>query len=317
MRIFAIIALMLMLFVPVKATAQFNPLLRPQEEPKQTESPNEKTKAESPAPEAPAQQETQPAQVEDTLEEPEPVVEPPVAEPFIEDEMQPEEKELTGPKRINIDTVVYVDYQFFDSPNAFKVKYHISMRGTANLSTSIIKGSAEIATEVTGYLAKWPGGQCILDVSIAKTPYEINYKQDGNEANINIQFKKDIPETWASTCTFIGGVTKPFKTQGPPEKWISDALEKTSPPISSIVAPLEAGEPSSTTFEISEYTVVENNVGSAKVKGTGVINIQPASAGKGEKKPAASLPGPVPQANLPITPKTPPSTPYAKRMPRQ
>lgn len=236
-----------------------------------------------PAPPA-APPEEVPEEAEEPLEEEEPEEEP-FVEDFIE-ETAPELREARGPKKITIDMVVYVDYQFFDSTDAFKVNYHINMGGTANLSTALIKGSAEVATEVTGYLAKWPQGQCMLDVSIAKVPYEISYHQSGeSEADINVQFKKDIAEKWESTCTFIGGVTRPFKSQGAPEKWIGDALGKTSPPISSIVAPVETGESTSTTFEISEYTVVEENLGSAKVKGTGIVTIQPATTG--EKGPAS------------------------------
>lgn len=186
------------------------------------------------------------------------------------------------PKQLKIDMVVSVDYQFFGSANAFKIKYHINMGGDLNLVASLIKGDAEVATEVTGYLAKWPQGQCVLKVSIAKVPYEITYKDTGTEADISISFKRDIMENWTSTCTFSGGA-KPFITEGPPEKWIGTALEKASPPISSLVTPLEKNEPSSTTFNISEYTVTDENVGSAKVSGKGIVTIQPQGPKKATK----------------------------------
>lgn len=187
----------------------------------------------------------------------------------------PAEDSVVGPKKITIDTVVYLSYQFFGSSDAFKVKYHINMGGRANLAATVIKGSAEVATEVTGYLAKWPQGQCMLDVSIAKVPYEINYEQGADEADINVKFKGDFNEKWQSTCTFIGGVTKPFKTEGPVEKWIGEALEKAAPPLTSIVAPLEAGEASTITFTIPEYTVLEEGLGSAEIKGTGIVTVEP------------------------------------------
>lgn len=240
---------------------------------------DQETEEGAPAPGVPAKPaEATPEEQEEDLgpEEAPPRPFTPMVEDVIDD-MIPEEKPATaGPKKITIDMVIYVDYQFADSPDAFKVKYHLNMSGAANLAAAVIKGDAEIATEVTGFLAKWPEGQCILNVAIAKVPYEIKYTQKGEEeADLSIDFKKDINENWESSCTFIGAGAKPFKTEGPPEKWIGDALKKASPPINSIEATLEAGESSTTTFEISEYTVIEEDLGSAKVKGKGIITIEP------------------------------------------
>lgn len=209
-------------------------------------------------------------------------------EAIFEDELVkgllPGDKEILGPKKLMIDAIVYVDYQFFSSSDAFKVKYHLDMGGNANVSTALIKGNAEIATEVTGYLAKWPQGQCLLDVNIAKVPYEIAYHQKSeDEVAIKIEFKKGIQEKWESTCTYIDGVTKPFITQGPPEEWVGLALAKTSPPLSSLEAPLEKGGTTSITFDIPEYTVPDGSLGSAKIKGTGVVTIQPLESGQKEE----------------------------------
>jgi hypothetical protein len=216
---------------------------------------------------------------------------PPIADDFIDDVIPEKKPVVAGPKKVTIDTVVYVDYQFFDSPDAFKVKYHINMGGNANLAAAVIRGSAEIATEVSGFLAKWPQGQCMLSVSIAKVPYEIKYNQTGtDEVDLSINFKRDITERWESNCTFMGIRAKPFKTEGTAEKWIAEALKKSIPPISSIVAPIEAGESTSTTFDISEYTIIEEDLGSAKVKGTGIITIAPATK-PGSKGPAGPTSG--------------------------
>lgn len=212
---------------------------------------------------------------EDVIDDEEPAELIELPEEIVEIEPIQEDEDTNGPKKVTIDTIVYVDYQFYDSSDAFKIKYHINMGGRANLSTAIIRGRAEVATEVTGYLAKSALGQCILDVNIAKVPYEISYRQDRDEADINVKFRKEIFETWESTCTFIGGITKPFKTQGPPERWIEPALEKAIPPITSIIAPLKPGESTTTKFDIPEYTVIEEGLGNAVIKGTGVVTIQP------------------------------------------
>jgi len=255
-------------------------------------------------------------------EEDEFVEEPEVIVDDVLDDIIPEDQPIIGPKKIKIDMVVYVDYQFFESSDAFKVKYHINMGGNANLSTALIKGTAQIATEVTGYLAKWPQGQCILNVAIASVPYEITYQQVADdEADLNITFKKDIMESWTSTCTFVGAsATQPFKTQGPPEQWIAGALEKATPPISSIVAPVGEGETTSTKFDIPEYTVIEENLGTATVKGTGIVSIEPKKGSKPKAEPSSSLrrghplPSRTPrQPALPMPPQSKPGHDLARR----
>lgn len=293
MKAALVIALILFL-MPLGSYGQWNPSLRdqlnqeqgsdekvseeaPQAEPADTTD----VQADEPVPEEagdtlnePAEQEPEAVDEEDAYDEEVDEQPPrPVAGGPIDEE---EERDVEGPKKITIDTVIYVDYQFFGSPDAFKIKYHINMGGQANLTTSVIKGNSEIATEVTGFLAKWATGQCLLDVKVEKIPYEITYnKSADNEADINVEFKKDIDEIWESKCTFLGSSGKPLVSQGPPERWISSAIEKAIPPLSSIVAPVDAAGTTSTTFDIIEYEVVEESLGSAKVKGTGLVTIEP------------------------------------------
>lgn len=286
MKKIVVLISLLILIVPSSLIAQWNPLAGEGEDEQpvlEEAAPQEKTED---IPDKTLKEvEAKDIDIEDVLPEEQ------LPDEEIPDEASPitsvdKDAETEGPMKITIDAIIYVDYQFFTTPDAFKIKYHINMGGTANLATSFIGGDAEIATEVTGYLAKWTTGQCILDVKIAKIPYEINYNKIGGKADINITFKKDIDEIWESKCTFLGGTGKPLISQGPPERWIGTALERTSPPLTSLVAPVDYNTTTSTTFEIAEYDIVEENLGSAKVKGAGLITIEPA------KKPRAFLRGP-------------------------
>jgi len=178
------------------------------------------------------------------------------------------------PVKLSMDAVVYVDYQFFNSNDAFKIKYHLKMSGIANLAPSVVNGDAEIATEVNGLLAKWNTGQCILDVKVAKVPFEMKYNRSGEDISINTSLKGEINEIWESKCTFFGK-KRPLISQGPPEKWLNEALGKTMPPLSSLTISAEKGTVANITFEIPEYDVIEEGLGGAKVKGSGVLTIEP------------------------------------------
>lgn len=189
-----------------------------------------------------------------------------------------EKPKPVGPVDIKCDGVVVFDYSFLNSTDSYKIKYHFSLGGKANPPIGIIRGTAEISTEVTGFLAKWPGGECKPEVAIGKIPYELSLKWAEDEADIKIDFKKDIAELLKSTCNFKSPGSKPFITEGPPEKWLSDALGHASPPISSIAGAVEAGSSSSIQADIPQYTVIEENLGKANISGKIIITLQPAGA---------------------------------------
>lgn len=184
--------------------------------------------------------------------------------------------------KLTIDAVVVVGYTFFNSDDAFQLKYHINMGGDIKQNMAVLKGNAKVATDISGYLAKWPTGECLLKVSIADVPYEIRFKKTSDaEADIDVEFKRQITEDWESLCTFIDAPEAKFNTRGMPEKWIGSALAKTDPPLDKLTAKLDPEEEESTLkFSIAKYTIAEENLGFAEVEGTGVVTIKPQVAEK-------------------------------------
>lgn len=194
-----------------------------------------------------------------------------------------------GPRRLTIDAVVTVDYLFFHSPDRFKVKYHLNLGGDVPQDVTVLKGQAKVATDVSGYLAKWEEGECVLKVTIAEVPYEIAFKKNAeNEADVEVKFPQPIMEDWESLCTFLDDPNAKLNTRGTPEKWIAVALEKASPPLSRLAAPLSADEATTVRFTIAKHTVQDENIGSAELEGNGVITIQP---GKTPEEKAAETAG--------------------------
>lgn len=231
---------------------------------------------------------TKPETEIDDIEEPEEEVIVDEEEPneeIVDIEPEEEEKITAGPKEITADFMLIYDFTPTDKDQggSYKVKYTIQMGGKADMSTAIVRGKAKITAEVTGFLAQGQDAECALKISIPEAPYQIRFKQtEADEADIDIYLNKDkeIAETWQSTCTFKGGgAGTPFMTEGPTEKILSEALKKTSPPIKSIVAPIEANESTSTSIEISRYDV-DDILGKATIKGTGIITIKPVTKAK-------------------------------------
>lgn len=270
----------------VARIAQFNPLLKIEEPKPEGEEAEEETPVEEveelTTEETPAEGEEPLPEDEELIEEELPEEKPPLVEDVVEEEIEPEplppeeRPAQATPKKVTIDAVLFSDFTpSVDSLSPYKVKYHINMSGRANIGAAVIRGNAEIATDVTGFLAKWPGGQCLLTVSIAKVPYEIRYSQtDPDEANISIDFKKEITENWESNCTFLDG-GKPLKTMGDTEKFFNRSLRAASPPINSIIAPIEPGETTTTRVVFSEEEILEEYLGTYKISGTGVVTIEP------------------------------------------
>ena len=183
-------------------------------------------------------------------------------------------------RQVVIDSLVNLNYTFTGSPDTFVLKYHIHLEGKVAASTAVVKGNATIATEVTGYLAKWPTGSCKLAVTIPDSPFEMVFRKAAEDkAGIELKFTNPISETWESQCSFDDAPGAKFNTKGDPEKWLAKALEKASPPLSRLTAPLTTGESSSMKFIIGKQTIKDPPIGSADIEGTGVITINPGAGG--------------------------------------
>ena len=177
-------------------------------------------------------------------------------------------------RKIVMDAGITLNYVFNDDPEAFTVKYRFHIEGAANADTAMIKGEADVTSEVEGALAKWPGGECKLVVTVPKVPFEMSFKKvaDSTDASLSLRWKGNILETWKSSCTFTEPA-KPFETTGAPEKWLNQALAKARPPLRSLKLKIEPGQSSSTSFTIKKQTIQDPPIGSAEIEGTGLITI--------------------------------------------
>ena len=188
-------------------------------------------------------------------------------------------EEAAGDARnIIIDGLVSLNYVFNDAPESFIINYHFRIEGETRARTAVIRGEAAIDVKVEGVLAKWPGGECTLGITIPKAPFQVTFrrKEDSDDANINLRFTKPIMEEWESTCTFGESGAKPFVTKGMPEKWLQRALAKTSPPMRSLVAKLDDNEKTTNNFLVNKHQINDPPLGTIEVEGKGIITIIPA-----------------------------------------
>jgi hypothetical protein len=198
-----------------------------------------------------------------------------------EDVGEKEGRDKQFPLKLSMEAAITLNYKFLEYDDSFTINYNISLQGMIKQRIFVLRGNAKIATDVNGYLAKWATGECIPKVSIKDVPFEVSFiKKEESEATLKIKFKKAILEDWESLCTFFDAPGVTFNTKGEPEKWISSALEKTSPKLSQVVVAIDPDYPEETVtvpFTINSHTVMDEGMGQADIEGTGVITLEPLS----------------------------------------
>ncbi|MFH1874809.1 MAG: hypothetical protein ABH859_06470 [Pseudomonadota bacterium] len=177
-------------------------------------------------------------------------------------------------RNIVIDAIVRLNYVFDNSPDSFVIKYAIHFEGKTAAKVAVVKGNASISTEVEGFLAKWPTGQCKLSVTIPDTAFGLTFSRTSDEqATLNLRFTNPIIETWESECSFKDAPEAKFNTKGDPEKWLAKALQNTSPPLAQLTVPLARDESSTMKFVINKQMLKDPPLGTAEIEGTGVVTI--------------------------------------------
>jgi len=190
-------------------------------------------------------------------------------------EKDEDEEELEDRRQIKIAGVIVMNYIFENSPNSFTIKYRFELKGESAADTAVIRGDVDLAAEVDGPLWKFPTGECTLDISIPKVPFELSFRKTGDEkGNLRLVFKKPIQETWASNCSFNDAPGANFNTRGPPEKWMTRAFQKARPPLRSIVVEL-SDEETTTPLVINKQIIGDPPLGSMEIEGTASITITP------------------------------------------
>jgi hypothetical protein len=196
-------------------------------------------------------------------------------EPSVEGEPAGGDEEEVISYKLDCDIAATLSYSFTGSQDRFTVKYHMNLTGNLmNKDLSVLKGEASIITNVDGYLAKWPTGQCALGVSISKVPFDLVMKKPSdNEGTINIQLKGNILEDWKSTCSFTDAPGAEFVTTGTPEKWLEQIIKNIDPPLNQIPINL-SNTNSSVTFSSAKSTISDPPLGEARVDAIGTLTLE-------------------------------------------
>jgi hypothetical protein len=168
-----------------------------------------------------------------------------------------------------------MNYMYDNSPDAFTIKYRWELKGEVNADNAVIKGDIDMSADVDGYLSKWATGECKLEITIPKVPFELSFKKTGEEkGDLRLILKKPITEDWQSRCTFKDAPGAKFDTSGPPERWLARAIEKARPPLRSIVIDLK-NEETTTPMVIGKETIPDPPLGSMEIEGQAYVTITP------------------------------------------
>ena len=186
--------------------------------------------------------------------------------------------DLEEPFKITLDGTVTLNYVFAESPDSFIVTYKIHLDGEARNKVDVIKGKGQVTTDVKGFLAKWPTGECALKISIGEFPYEMIFsKVEEEKIRLDIKIIEPILENWESNCKFADSPGSKFNTKGSPEKWVDGSLKRTSPLLQDLQLPIDPNHRDTTTleFKIEQYLLPDPPLGSVELSGKGTVTVSP------------------------------------------
>jgi hypothetical protein len=204
--------------------------------------------------------------------------EPSEKEPLVEDLVNRalEKGDMDGgPLQVTIDAAVSLNYVFADSPDSFVVTYKLKIDEAVANKIDVRKGRLIPTTDIKGFLAKWPMGECSLKISIPSVPYEIiANRTKESELRIDLKINDTLLETWESNCTFKDAPGAKFNTRGSPERWLDNALKKTTPSLRQLIVTLNPGETTAASFKIERHDLPDPPIGSVEIEGRGTVNVQ-------------------------------------------
>ena len=182
----------------------------------------------------------------------------------------------SGPIKLSLEGMVNLNYVFAESPDNFIVKYNFKVEETIRNQVDVKKGNMEITIQTEGFLKKWTKGECLLQVSTGKIPYELIFNRTSDEeARIDFKLKESILEKWESNCSFSDSTGKKVSTTGDPEKWLDPAIQKCSPSLRRLKIPLNSREATQTTCEIKQHQLPDIPIGSVEIEGKTVVKLEP------------------------------------------
>lgn len=180
--------------------------------------------------------------------------------------------------KIVVQGAVDLNYVFAESPDTFVITYKFRIEGEAKNQVDLIKGNVQMTTGIEGFLAKWPTGECALNVSVGEFPFEIVFNKVEEElVRLDIRLVGEILENWESNCTFIDAPGSKFHTSGTPEKWVMRALQRPLPAFTDLTIPIDRLHKNTSTmeFKIESFLIPDPPLGSAELQGKGKIQVIP------------------------------------------
>lgn len=196
-------------------------------------------------------------------------------EEFVENLEPAEEDAEASTRKVQIAGVIIMSYVFEDLNSSFIIRYRLQATGDLKAKNEAITGDMELEAEVENPMIKWPTGECNLTITIPKASFSLIFRESSNDkGSVKLSFTKPVMETWNSSCTFTDAPNASFDTSGPPERWLTRTLEKSRPPLRSIVVDL-ADEETTSSVIISKQIIGDPPIGSMEVEGSLTITISP------------------------------------------
>lgn len=204
---------------------------------------------------------------------------PPLEEETVTEELEKVQGDLGDEVyRIVIEGKVDLNYVFAESPDNFVVVYKFHIEGRAKNQVDLIKENGQMTTGIEGFLAKWPSGECALNVSVGEFPFELTFSKESEALiRIDLRIPGEILEKWESDCTFIDAPRSKFHTSGNPEKWIMRIWNRIIPPLTDLTLPIDRLHKNVSTMEftVENFLVPDPPLGSAEISGKGKVQIIP------------------------------------------
>lgn len=188
-----------------------------------------------------------------------------------------EERPAEEPYQIEMQVEVEMNYVFEESPDNFIIKYSMNLEGETQNKKQVIQGQAHAKASVEGFLAKWPSGECVLNIEIEEIPFEMIFAKLG-ERMVRVNTKhEDFEELWRSNCLFSDAPGAKFTTTGKKERWFAQVLSRASHILRDIKMTMDPNHRLPTTLRsnIQRFMIADPPLGSAEIDGKLVLTVTP------------------------------------------
>lgn len=187
---------------------------------------------------------------------------------------------LLDPYRVMIKASFNFNYVFAESPDSFIVDYKLEVDEKIKNQVDIKKGDIRVNTDVQGFLAKWPTGECQLNIGVSEIPYQLSFnKVEEEKIRLDLAMEENITEKFDSNCVFTDAPGSKFNTSGAREQMLINAIRKSAPQLRGMQIPVDRyhKQPTKVKIPIERFSWSDAPLGSAEIEGAWEIEIIPES----------------------------------------